>query len=480
MTKLKRLAGETALYGLGSILPRVLNFLLVPLHTINMFGQAEYGQITKLYAFVGVINIVYMFGMETAFFRFSTKPGADQKRIFNLSQTTIVFVSLLLSVVFISFSSPIASALNMEAHPEFIIWLTLTMLVDALVAIPFARLRLEKKALLFAAAKIFNVSVLIALNYFFLKLNYDPAIGIGYVFLANLIANAFFILFFLKTLVTWRPAWDKTISPQMLQYAYPVMITGVAGMINEMFSRSMLDWWLPENFYAGTTREEAGGIFGACYKFAVFMNLGIQAFRYAAEPFFFSNSADKNAPSLFARVNHYFVIVCCVVLLGISINMDIFKFMVGEEFWAGISIVPVLLLAYLFLGIYYNLSVWFKLTDKTYFGTIITLVGAFITIAGNFILIPVAGYMGSSIAALLCYFTMAAVCYVIGQRYYPIPYTVIKDLGYIIITWFIILAVSTVSFSSQLANTGFHLLIILIFCGGVFLIERKNLGKPVA
>jgi len=480
VSKLKRLAGETALYGLGSILPRVLNFMLVPLHTINMFSKVEYGEITKLYAFVGVINIVYMFGMETAYFRFATKPGADQQRIFNLSQSSVVFISVLLSVVFISFSSPIASALKMEAHPEFIIWLTLTMLVDALVAIPFARLRLEKKALLFAAAKMFNVSVLIALNYFFLKLNYDPAIGIGYVFLANLIANAFFILFFLKTLVTWRPAWDKTISPQMLQYAYPVMITGVAGMINEMFSRSMLDWWLPENFYAGTTREEAGGIFGACYKFAVFMNLGIQAFRYAAEPFFFSNSSDKNAPSLFARVNHYFVIVCCLVLLGISINMDIFKFMVGEEFWAGISIVPVLLLAYLFLGIYYNLSVWFKLTDKTYFGTIITLVGAFITIAGNFILIPVAGYMGSSIAALLCYFTMAAVCYVIGQRHYPIPYTVIKDLGYIIITWCIILAVSTVSFSTQLANTGFHLLIILIFCGGVFLIERKNLGKPVA
>jgi len=480
MTKLKRLAGETALYGLGSILPRVLNFLLVPLHTINMFGQAEYGQITKLYAFAGVINIVYMFGMETAFFRFSTKPDADRQRIFNLSQTTVVFISLLLSVVFISFSSPIARSLNIEAHPEFIIWLTLTMLVDALVAIPFARLRLQKKALLFAAAKIINVCVLISLNYWFLKLNFDPAIGIGYVFLANLIANAFFILFFLKTLVTWRPAWDKTISPQMIHYAYPVMITGVAGMINEMFSRSMLDWWLPENFYAGTTREEAGGIFGACYKFAVFMNLGIQAFRYAAEPFFFSNSADKNGPSLFARVNHYFVIVCCVVLLGISINMDIFKFMVGEEFWAGISIVPILLLAYLFLGIYYNLSVWFKLTDKTYFGTIITLLGAFITVAGNFILIPVAGYMGSSIAALLCYFTMAVACYMIGQRYYPIPYTIVKDIGYIILTWCIILAVTTVSFSSQLANTGFHLLVIIIFCGGIFLIERKNLMHPVA
>ncbi len=481
MSKLKRLAGETALYGLGSILPRVLNFLLVPLHTINMFGKAEYGQITKLYAFVGVINIVYMFGMETAFFRFDTKPEADKQRIFNLSQTTVVFISLLLSIIFISFSSPIANSLNIAAHPEFIIWLVLTMFVDALVAIPFARLRLQKKALVFAVAKIFNVSVLIGLNYYFLKINFDPSIGIGYVFLANLIANSFFIIFFFKTIVTWRPAWDKDISSQMLHYAYPVMITGVAGMINEMFSRSMLDWWLPENFYAGATREEAGGIFGACYKFAVFMNLGIQAFRYAAEPFFFSNATDKNSPALFAKVNHYFVIVCCMVLLGISINMDFIKlFFIGEEYWVGLGIVPVLLLAYLFLGVYYNMSVWFKLTNKTHYGTIITLIGVFITVAGNFILIPVAGYMGSSIAAFLCYFTMAVVCYVIGQRFYPIPYSIVKDLSYIIITYCIMLAASSISIDNRWVNLGFDLVVVIIFCGVIFLIERKSLTQPVA
>lgn len=481
MNKLKLLASETALYGLGSILPRALNFLLLPLHTINMFEKAEYGQITKLYAFVGVINIVYMFGMETAFFRFSTKPEADRQRVFNLSQTTVVFISLILSVIFISFASPIAVALNIEAHPEFIIWLTLTMFVDALVAIPFARLRLEKKALVFATAKVLNVLVLIGLNYYFLKINFDPSIGIGYVFLANLIANSFFILFFLKTIFTWRPAWDKTISPQMLEYAYPVMITGVAGMINEMFSRSMLDWWLPENFYAGTTREEAGGIFGACYKFAVFMNLGIQAFRYAAEPFFFSNASDKNSPALFAKVNHYFVIVCCVVLLGISINMDFIKlFFIGEAYWVGLGIVPVLLLAYLFLGVYYNMSVWFKLTNKTYFGTYITLLGVMITVVGNFILIPLAGYMGSSVAALLCYFTMAVACYVIGQRYYPIPYTIVKDLGYIVITYGIMMAVTRFSFSNLWANVGFSLVVMVLYCGGIFLIERKNLVRPVA
>jgi O-antigen/teichoic acid export membrane protein len=175
------------------------------------------------------------------------------------------------------------------------------------------------------------------------------------------------------------------------------------------------------------------------------------------------------------------VIACCVVWLGISINMDVIKlFFLGEQYWVGLDIVPVLLLAYLFLGIYYNMSVWFKLTNKTYYGTIITFIGVFITVMGNFVLIPVAGYMGSSIAALLCYFTMAVTCYGIGQRYYPIPYTMVKDLGYIIVTYMIILAISALPMSNLWMNIGFHLLVMILFCGGIFLLERKNLMRPVA
>lgn len=478
MSKLKRLAGETVLYGLGSILPRMLNFLLVPLHTINMFSKAEYGEITKLYAFVGVINIVYMFGMETAYFRFATKPGADNKRIFNLAQTSVIIISGAITILLIAFATPISSSLQIS-NPQFVTWLALTMLVDALVAIPFARLRLEKRPLHFASAKIFNVLVLVGLNYYFLKINYNPEVGIGYVFLANLIANAIFLLFFIKTLLSWRPVWDKSLSPQMFHYAYPVMITGVAGMINEMFSRSMLDWRLPENFYQGISAKEAGGIFGACYKFAVFMNLGIQAFRYAAEPFFFSNAQDKNSPVLFAKVNHYFVITCCIVLLGIGINLDALKYLIGENFWSGLSIVPVLLLAYLFLGIYYNLSVWFKLTDKTYWGTIITLLGVIITIGGNFILIPILGFMGSALAALLCYSVMAISCYLLGQQNYPIPYTVTRDIGYIIFTYAVLTMVNKVVIDNQWLAIGFHAVVILVFLAFIYLIERKNFNKPI-
>lgn len=474
MSKIKSLAGDTVLYGLGSMLPRVLNFLLVPLHTINTFSRAEYGTITKLFAIVAFVNVVYLFGMETSFFRFATREGADKNKVFNLAQTTVLSISISISVLFIIFSKSIAVSLGEGVKPDFIVWLTLIMLIDAATAIPFAKLRLERKALLFASAKVLNVALLLGLNYYFLKINFDPSVGIGYVFLANLIANFFFVLFFLKTLLSWRPAFDKEISSQMFRYAYPIMLMGLAGMTNEMFSRLTLEWWLPKDFYAGQTTQEALGVFGACYKFAVLMNLGVQAFRYAAEPFFFSNAEQKDSPQLFAKINHYFVITCCIFLLAISVNLDLLKHFIGKEFWEGLYIVPILLLAYLFLGVYYNLSVWFKLTDKTYFGTFITAGGAVLTIGLNYFLIPVAGYYGSSIAAALVYGAMMVVCYFFGQKYYPIPYQVLSGLGYIAITYFLAFGVNSIAFSNQLVATSFHILVIGIYCGFIFFLERKE------
>ena len=476
---LKKLAGQTVLYGMGSILPRMLNFLLVPLHTINAYSREEYGVVTQLMAIVAVVNVVFMFGMETTFFRFSTKEGADRKKIFNIAQTVIMLISVPLSILFIILASPIATSLDISNHPEFITYLTLVMLIDALVAIPFAQLRLTNQALKFAALKIINVVIIIGLNLYFLKVIYDPAVNVGYVFIANLAANSFFILFFLKELIRWRPAFDKEMTPVMLRYSYPIMLTGVAGMFNEMFSRFTLDWWLPENFYANQTKKEALGVFGACYKFAVFMNLGIQAFRYAAEPFFFSNASDNNSPQLFARINHYFIITCCVVLLAISINLDILRYFIGKEFWIGLPVVPVLLLAYLFLGVYYNFSVWFKLTDKTQYGTFITLGGAIITLVANYFLIPSFGYMGSSWAAVLCYFLMTVMCYGIGQRFYPIPYSIWKGLGYIVTTVLIVELVNTITIANLWLSVGFHAGVILAFIVVVYFIERRHFRQPI-
>jgi len=479
MSKIKRLAGETVLYGLGSILPRFLNFLLVYLHT-DVFRPEAYGVITKLMAYVAVVNTIFMFGMETAYFRFASKPGADEKKVFNITQTVVLSISGFLSILFILLNEPIATGLDVEGRGNLVIWLVLIMLIDASVAIPFARLRLQKKALKFVTGKLINIGILIGLNIYFLKFApYQP--DIGFVFVANLIANAFYLIFFGKTLLSWRPVYHSEVTPQVFSYAYPVMLTGLAGITNEMFSRITLEEWLPEGFYKGRSNEYALGVFGACYKFGVLMNLAIQAFRYAAEPFFFTNAAEKNSPQLFAKVNHYFIIVCCILLLGVSVNLNILRyFLANPEFWEGLKIVPVLLLAYLFLGVYYNMSVWFKLTDKTYFGTIITVTGVVVTIVANYYLIPLAGYEGSAWAALMCYATMTIACYLIGQRFLPIPYNIASATTYIFSTVVIIYAVNKIPVDDQIVATLIHMLVVVAYVVVVFLIERKDLLKSRA
>ncbi len=475
MSKLKKLAGETVLYGFGSIVPRFLNFLLVYLHT-EVFAPEEYGVITKLFAYVAVINTLFMFGMETGYFRFANKPGLDEKRIFNITQTIVIAISGFLLVVFILLANPIANHLDIQGHSNLVIFLVLIMFIDAVVAIPFARLRLKKKAKLFAVGKLVNIAIIVGLNYYFLKIAPIESPDISFVVIANLIANSFYLLFFIRTLLSWRPVYDKELSPPIIEYGYPIMITGLAGITNEMFSRISLEEWLPKNFYPGTTNKAALGVFGACYKLAMLMNLAIQAFRYAAEPFFFSNAAEKNSPQLFARVNHYFIIVCCFILLAVSINLDILKYFLKKpEYWEGLVIVPYLLLANLFLGVYYNFSAWFKLTDKTHYGTLITVIGMIITVVGNYLLIPLAGYEGSSWAALICYFAMAAFCYWLGQKHYPVPYSIGKGLSYITITMILVFLIQPIEFGNQFVASSFHSVVLMLYLGIVYLLERKSL-----
>jgi len=498
LNKISKLAGETALYGLGSIIPRLLNFLLFPLHT-RVFNPEDYGVVSYLYVFVAFLNIVYTFGMETAYFRFATKEGHDPKRIFNIAQTVVTGISLVISVLIIAFAVPIASILSVPGKSYYITWLAIILFIDGVVALPFAKLRLEKRPLRFALAKIINVVILVGLNlYFFVispwlvsgEITFDIKrlfeatqseyrYGIGFVFLANLAANAFYLLYFIKTFWNWRPAMDKSVFRVMLLYAYPIMITGLAGMTNEMFSRWTLEWWLPENFYEGKNSMYAIGVFSAAYKYAVIMSLTIQAFRFAAEPFFFSNAQEKNSPELFAKVNHYFVIVTSFILLAVTINLDLLKFLVGgEPYYEGLGTVPILLTGYLFLGVYFNFSVWFKLTDRTYYGTLITLGGALITILLNFLLIPLYGYMGSSWASLACYLGMAAACYLLGQKHYPIPYALMGGIGYLLLALLLMAISSQVAFYKTWMNHAFHGVLLLLFAGIAYLLENSKLKYP--
>src|SRR5882762_4872795 len=453
---------------------RLFIFFLLPIHTI-FFSPEEYGVFTKLMSVVALLNIVYSFGMETAYFRFATKPGADEKKVFNAAQTVVVCISTLLTLSFVLFSSSFADMLDLHRHENYIIWLSLIMFIDNVVSIPFARLRLQKKALAFALFRVSNVVILTGLNLYFLYVIFDPQIGISYIFIANLIANAFYLIFFFKTLTNWRPAYDREIFSSMISYAYPVMLTGLAGMTNEFFSRLSLENWLPKKFYPGKSSAYALGVFGACYKLSVLMNLAVQAFRMAGEPFFFSQASDRNSPQLFAKVNHYFVIVCCIILLGVSINLDVLKFLMQKsEYWEGLNIVPPLLLGYLFLGVYYNFTVWIKLTDKTYYGTIITIVGAILTIIFNFILIPIAGYYGSSLATVLVYFLMMVACYFFGQKYYPIPYRILSDSMYIIGTSLLIYSVNEIKIESLYLSMGLHVAVIITFLAFVYGFEKEG------
>jgi O-antigen/teichoic acid export membrane protein len=316
--------------------------------------------------------------------------------------------------------------------------------------------------------------------YFLLILDKPELIGVGFVFLANLIANGFYLVYFSKTLLRWRPRYDKELSPAIFSYSYPIMLIGLAGITNEMFSRIMLKNWLPENFYPGKSSAYALGVFGACYKLAVIMNLAITAFRYAAEPFFFSNAIEKSSPQMFARINHYFILVCCVILLGAATNLDILQFFFGRsEYAEGLYIVPILLLAYLFMGIYFNLSVWFKLTDRTYYGTLITVLGMIVTVIGNWYLIPIAGYLGSSWAALLCSIVMTVTCYLLGQKFYPIPYKVWAGLGYIAMTTVLVYLVNAIEIENQMLASIFHVGVVLIYVVIIFLLERKRFGQTL-
>jgi O-antigen/teichoic acid export membrane protein len=474
MSVLKKLAGETAMYGLSSIVGRLLNYLLVPLHTA-VFLPDEFGVNAKLYAYVAFLNVLYTYGLETAYFRYASKSKDDN--FYHVALTSIILTSSLISGLIILFSPQIASALGYPDRAHLVKWLAIIIAIDAIVAIPFARLRLEKKAKQFALARMANILLTVFLNIFFLifckdiyegkyltglqpfiKTIYYPSLGIGYIVLSNLIANAAFFLLLYRSFAQFRFRLDKQLLQSMWIYAYPILIMSLAGTTNLMTDRILLDSFLPENFYPGKSPADALGIYSGCYKLSIFMTLAIQAFRYAAEPFFFSQSEDKNAPGTFALVTKWFIVVCALIWLGVSVNLDIIGlFLRSAAYREGLAVVPILLLANLFLGVYYNLSVWFKLTDRTYYGTWITLTGAAISVIGNILLIPVLGYMGCAYTFLLSCLVMTTACYILGNKHYPVPYDVKSAATYILTAGILIYVATIIHIENQILATTFHL-----------------------
>jgi len=494
MGRLASLVKETAIYGVSSILGRMLNWLLVPLYTQYLI-PADYGIVTELYAYVAFLLIIYTFGMETAFFRYASNSTDKRAYILNQSQSSLIISSLFLSTLLIIFSTPIINYLEYPGKEKYIIWFAIILAIDAMVAIPFANLRLMQKAKKFAWIKLINIFLNIGFNLFFIvfcsyivnhkaytQLNlliskfFDGGNLVDYIFISNLIASTALLFIFFKDIIKIRFKLDKAMLLKMYGYAFPIMIMSLAGVTNEMLSRTVLKKWLPQGFYPGYSTQAALGIFGAAYKLSVFMTLVIQAFRYAAEPFFFSRASDKDSKELFSMVMQWFIIFGTFFLVVIVLNLDVigYLFLRNEAYWDGLIVVPILLLANLFLGIYYNLSIWFKLTDKTYYGTIISVTGAVITIVLNYILIPILGYLGSSIATLICYFSMVVISYILGKKHYPVPYKTGKYVLYIVVS--VIIAYFGFNKPSEytIIYKIYQFSLILLFLVVVILLERKQ------
>lgn len=441
---LKKLASQTAIYGLSSIFGRFLNYLLVPLYTYH-FSAEEYGVVSEFYAYAGFFSVLLLCGFETGYFRFRDKENPQRDLAYSTALIFVVALNLLFLLSIGLLNSVLSSALHYPQHPEYLLFFTVILSLDAISAVPFARLRAEHNAFRFAGIKLIEILVTVSLSLFFiaycptlyqqqpqspLLYFYQPTIGLGYVFIANMSASVVKFLLLSPQLrgIAW--GFEREVFIRLWRYSAPMAIVGFAGIINEMLDRSLLKYLLP---YNEQTNMQLLGIYSACYKLSILMSLFIQAFRYAAEPFFFSYADKSDARQIYAAVLKYFVIFCVAIFLIVTLYLDFFKYFVGTEFRAGLNAVPILLLANLCLGVYVNLSIWYKLTDKTLIGAYISIAGALLTILLNVWWIPLFGYIGSAWATLVCYGTMALVSYGLGQYFYPVAYEIKKIALYILL-----------------------------------------------
>jgi O-antigen/teichoic acid export membrane protein len=446
LSKIKKLAGQTFWYGFSNIFGRFINYLLTPLLT-GIYSSAQYGDISILFAYAAFLNIVFTYGMETAYFRFNnTYPEKD---VYNTGMLSLAVTTLVLTLALMIPVPAVAQAMRLGNHPEFVRWVLWIVALDTLSVLPFSKLRYEGRPRKFAAIKMVNILVNVGLVVFFLVLCkghhergentlwavlYNPQIDIGYVFLANLIASAITLVLLGKEFLQFRPLMRPGLLREMLMYTAPLIIVGFGGMVNETIDRFMIVQRFSGSVEAA---KSANGIYSANYKLALLIVLFIQAFRMGAEPFFFRESKSEDARKTYARVMKFFVIACCFCFLAVVLYLDIWKHFMGirkhPEYLDGLVVVPILMLAKIFLGVYYNLSIWYKLTNRNTTGAMITLGGAAITILVNYLLIPYWGFMACALATLICYGFMMIISYRLGQRHYPVPYAWKKLLSYLVI-----------------------------------------------
>lgn len=479
----KNLFKQTAIYGLATVLPRMFSFLLVPLYT-DLLPKAAYGKVSIIFAWMIFFNVILAYGMETAFFRFynneTNKKSVVETTMVSIFWTTISFLFIaLLSRNTLSVWSGIDSQ-----YIGYTIWI---LALDALVIIPFSKLRATQKPMVYAVIKIGNVLFNLILSVLFLL--YIPKIvaanpngflsslyvenfEIGYIFLANIIASLLTFVVLSPDYVFLKWNFDLDLWKKMMRYGLPIMVAGIAFAINEQFDKILLGRLLPANI-----AEAEVGVYSACYKLGLFMVLYRTAYTLGIEPFFFSHASNKDAPQTYAMVTKYFVIFGSFILLSVIVFADLFKMLMirDESYWVAMKVVPLIILANFFLGIYTNLSVWYKLIDKTYIGAYISIVGAIITLALNFLLIPTMSYYGSAIATITAYGSMMFISYYLGNKYYPIPYDLKKIGGYLSLS----IAFSAISFYGFRENYFVGIALLLAFLYFIYYNEKETLLKII-
>ena len=429
--RLGSLAKQTAIYGLSSIIGRFLNYLLVPIHTHRMAAESGgYGIVTNLYAYTALLLVILTFGMETTFFRFSNKEGVNPNKAFSTAGLSVGFVSLVFLLLVSVFLQPIASALDYATHPEFVEIMAIIVAFDAFQSILFARLRYENRPLKFMALKLSFIIMSLMLNLFifylapYLKQHYptmmewyQASYQVGYIFIANLICTVLVTFGFIPEIKKLKSGIDFPLLKQMLNYTWPILLLGLAGILNQVADKIVFKKIVP-----GLEGEEQLGIYGACVKIAMIMAMITQAFRYAYEPFVFGGKSDKNDKLLQAKVMNYFIIFTLLAFLAVVMYMPILKYLVGEDYHAGLRVVPIVMMAEIFMGIYFNLSFWYKLTDKTWWGAVFSGIGCAVLLAINFIFVPKYGYMACAWGGFAGYATCMVLSYLVGQKKAPIPY----------------------------------------------------------
>ena len=474
MSKLSSLAKDTAIYGLSSIVGRFLNYLLVPLYTAKISAASGgYGVITNMYAYTALILVLLTFGMETTYFRFTNKTHEDSMRVYSTTLIAVGMVSLTFVALVLLLIDPLSQAMGYGDHPSYVWVMAITVAIDAFLCIPFAYLRQQKKALKFATLKLLNILVSIGLNVVYFA--WLDGKDVGYAFYINLLCSALLILGLIKELTGFRWVLDRAVLRRMLSYAWPILILGVAGILNQTADKMLFPY-----IYDGADMHSQLGIYGAASKIAMIMAMITQAFRYAYEPIVFAGVKDKDQHEMYASAMKYFIIFTLLAFLLVVGYLDVLKHLIGSDYWSGLRVVPIVMAAEIMMGIYFNLSFWYKVIDKTIWGAIFSGIGCMVLLLVNVIFVPRYGYMACAWGGFAGYGVAMLISYVVGQKYYPINYP-LKSIGfYVLLAAVCYAAISYVHANFNVwLSLGFNTLVVLFFVGIVIRRDFPLRSLPV-